>query len=332
MKSLFRMYTFEESRLIKEIKAKNPKRLLLQLPEGLKKEGLRIASLITKETSSEVILSGEPLWGACDVAIAEAKTLGCDLIVIYGHAPFMQVDFPVLYLEARYEKDITKLIKKAYEQLKNYKSISLATSVQHIHQIPIVKEFLESKGIKVLVPEAKGHAFYDGQVLGCEYNAFKNLKSEAIFIIANKFHALGAAMSMNKPVILLDPFNEEITNMEVEKNKIIKQRAAAIDKARQAKKIGIIIGTKVGQKFGSFDAVKEKLKKLKKEYVMIAMSEITNDKLINLYDIEAFVELACPRIAIDAASLFDKPLLTAREFSVLCGDIEWNDLLEKGFI
>ena len=37
-----------------------------------------------------------------------------------------------------------------------------------------------------------------------------------LFIIANKFHALGAAMSVNKPVILLDPFNEEITNMESE--------------------------------------------------------------------------------------------------------------------
>ena len=62
------------------------------------------------------------------------------------------------------------------------------------------------------------------------------------------------------------------------------------------------------------------------------MGEITNDKLVNLYDIGAFIELACPRIAIDAASLFDKPLLTAREFAVLCGDLRWEDLLERGFI
>ncbi len=326
------MYKFEESRLIMEINGKKPKRVLLQLPEGLKKDGLRIASLITNKTSSEVILSGEPLWGACDVAITEAKTLGCDLIVIYGHAPFMKVRFPVIYLEARYEKNISKMLAKSYDNLKNYKSIALATSVQHIHQIAKVKEFFESKGIKVSVPEAKGHSFYDGQVLGCEYNSLKTLKADAIFIIANKFHALGAALSTNKPVILLDPFNEEITNMSYEKNKIIKQRGAAIEKARQAKKIGIIIGTKIGQKFGSFESVKEKLKKMNKEYVLISMSEITNDKLINLHDIEAFIELACPRIAIDAAALFDKPILTIREFSVLCGDISWTELLEKGFV
>ena len=326
------MYKFEESRLIMEINGKKPKRVLLQLPEGLKKDGLRIASLITNKTSSEVILSGEPLWGACDVAITEAKTLGCDLIVIYGHAPFMKVRFPVIYLEARYEKNISKMLAKSYDNLKNYKSIALATSVQHIHQIAKVKEFFESKGIKVSVPEAKGHSFYDGQVLGCEYNSLKTLKADAIFIIANKFHALGAALSTNKPVILLDPFNEEITNMSYEKNKIIKQRGAAIEKARQAKKIGIIIGTKIGQKFGSFESVKEKLKKMNKEYVLISMSEITNDKLINLHDIEAFIELACPRIALVAAALFDKPILTIREFSVLCGDISWTELLEKGFV
>jgi len=49
-------------------------------------------------------------------------------------------------------------------------------------------------------------------------------------------------------------------------------------------------------------------------------------------DIEAFVELACPRLAIDAAALFKKPILTAREFAVVCGDITWENLLEKGFL
>tara|TARA_Y100000310_G_C20672281_1_gene810946 strand:+ start:101 stop:1087 length:987 start_codon:yes stop_codon:yes gene_type:complete len=328
------MYTFEEEKLIKELNEKKPKRVLLQLPEGLKKEGLRIATLIQEKTDSEVILSGEPLWGACDVAINEAKSLGCDMIVIYGHAQFTDVDFPVLYLEARYKKDISKLIEKTYDLIKDKKKIAIATSVQHIHQIPKLKEFFEEKDIEVTVPEAKGHSFYDGQVLGCEYASFKTIadKVDLVLVVANKFHALGLAMSINKPVLLVDPFNEEIHDMEETKNKIIKQRFAAIEKAKEAKKIGIIIGTKIGQKFGSFDSVKDKLEKLGKEYVMISMGEITNDKLINIHDIDAFVELACPRIAIDAAGMFEKPLLTAREFSVLCGDIKWEDLLEKGFL
>lgn len=326
------MYTFQEDKLIQELKEKNLKRILLQMPEGLKKEGLRIAQLIENKTNSEVILSGEPLWGACDIAILEAKSLNCEGIVIYGHAPFIEVDFPVVYLEARYEKDLSSLLEQSYSSLKEFKKIALATSVQHIHQIPIAKNYFENKKLKVIIPEKKGHSFYDGQVLGCEYNSFKTINVDAVLIIANKFHALGVAMSINKSVILLDPFNEEIINMSEEREKILKQRATAIETAREADKIGIIIGKKLGQKFGSFDTIKEKIKKLEKECVLISMSEITNDKLINLKDIGAFVELACPRIAIDAASMFDKPLLTAREFSVLCGDITWEDLLEKGFL
>ncbi|MBT4576907.1 diphthamide biosynthesis enzyme Dph2 [Candidatus Woesearchaeota archaeon] len=328
------MYKFEEEKLIEEIKEKQPKRILLQLPEGIKREGLRISELITSQTNSEVIISGEPLWGACDVAISEAKTIGCDMIIIYGHAPFISVDFPVLYLEARYERDISDLLEKSFESLKDFKKIAIATSVQHIHQVPVVKEFLESKGIEVTVPAAKGHAFYDGQVLGCEYNSFKLIAKDvdAVFIIANKFHSLGVAMSINKPVILLDPFNEEISKMDEFKQQIIKQRAVAIDVTKRADKIGIIIGMKVGQKFGSFDHIKDKLKKMDKKFALISMSEITEDKLINLYDIDAFVELACPRIAIDAAALFSKPLLTAREFAVVTGDLTWEDLLERGFL
>lgn len=328
------MYKFEEEKLIENINEKQPKRILLQLPEGLKKEGLRISELITSKTKSEVIISGEPLWGACDVAINEAKTLSCDMIIIYGHAPFMKVDFPVLYLEARYEKDISNLLEESHSSLKVFKKIAIATSVQHIHQVPKIKEFLESKGVDVTVPEAKGHAFYDGQVLGCEYNSFKLIAKDvdAVFIIANKFHSLGVAMSINKPVILLDPFNEEVSNMEEFKQNIIKQRATAIETTREANKIGVIIGTKIGQKFGSFDHIKEKLKKMEKQFALISMSEITEDKLVNLYDIDAFVELACPRIAIDAAGLFSKPILTAREFAVLTGELTWEDLLEKGFL
>jgi len=320
------MYKFEEDKLLEEIKEKSPKRILLQLPEGLKKEAIRLSNLIQKETNTEVIVSGEHLWGACDIALEEAKNLGCDLIIIYGHTQFIKTDFPVIYLEARYEKDITKLLKKVLE-----KSIALVASVQHIHQIPIAKEFFEKNNINVVIPEAKGNAFYDGQVLGCEYTGLKLInKVESIIVIGNKFHALGASLATNKKVILLDPCSEEV--IEIEKEKIMKQRAAAIDKVKQADKIGIIICKKPGQKFGSLDYVKEKLEKMKKEYTIISMDEITNNKLTNLYNIEAFIELGCPRIAIDDTAKFKKPIITAREFSFLTNDITWEDLLEKGFL
>ena len=155
---------------------------------------------------------------------------------------------------------------------------------------------------------------------------------DGIVMVANKFHAVGAAMATTKPVLLIDPLQHEVEDMTLLRNSLIKQRAAVLAKAKEAKKIGVIIGTKIGQKFGSFEHVKQKLEKLGKPYVLVSMGEVTNDKLINLHDVDAFVELACPRIAIDAAALYEKPLLTMREFAVLCGDLTWDDLLERGFL
>jgi len=328
------MYTFEETKLIAAIKERKSKRILLQLPEGLKKEGFRLSSYIQEHTKTEVILSGEPCWGACDVAINEAKALKADLIVLYGHAPFFAADFPILYLEARYEKDITSLMKQSAGILKDYGRVGVVSSVQHLHHLPLARDLFEKKGKTVVIPGKKGHAFYDGQVLGCEYNGLKTIVHDvdAFLVIANKFHALGAALALQKPVYSLDPFNEEIESMEPLKQAIIKQRFATIEKAKKAEIFGVLIGLKPGQTFGSFDLVKKKLEDMGKKYALITMREVTPDKLINLYDIDAFIELACPRIAIEDVTRYPKAVLTLKEFLVLSGELTWEQLLESGFL
>ena len=120
------MYNFEENKLVEEIKARKAKRILLQLPEGLKKEALRLVNYIEKNINVDVIVSGDTLWGACDVKVDEAKKLNCDLIVVYGHNQFMKIDFPVVYMPVRYEKNIDKDMNKVLPYLKKYKKIGRA--------------------------------------------------------------------------------------------------------------------------------------------------------------------------------------------------------------
>ncbi len=328
------MYKFEEEKLIKEIKEKNPKLVLLQLPEGLKREANKLVKVIKENTKSEVIVSGEPCWGACDIALDEARNLKADLIVLYGHAPFMKINFPILYVEARYEEDIADLIKKSLKEIKKPKKIALVCSVQHMHQIPIAEKILEENGKEVFIPPKKGFAFYDGQVLGCEYNGLKSIKNkfDAILVIGNQFHALGAALAIPKPVILIDPFNKEIINMEEKRTKIIRQRIIAINKVKDARRIGVIIDNKPGQHFGSAEYIKNKLEKDDKEVLLISMNEITDDKLVNLYDLDAFIETACPRISTEDYARFSKPVINYREALVVIGDLSFEELFERGIV
>jgi len=62
------------------------------------------------------------------------------------------------------------------------------------------------------------------------------------------------------------------------------------------------------------------------------MSEITPDKLMNFYSIDAFIELACPRIAIDDFAKYSKPILTLKEALVALGEKSWDDILENGVL
>lgn len=328
-------FDFRENYAAGEINKRKSQRVLLQFPEGLKPEAPRLAEYFEGNTNAEIIVSGEPCWGACDLALNEAKDIGADLIIHYGHAPFIKkVDFPVLYIEMHDKTPIFELLQKVYKNLDKYNKIGLVCSIQHMHQLEETKNFLENKGKKVLIPKKKGYSYYDGHVVGCEYNSLKSISNEidAFLVIGNRFHSLGAALSVKKPVYLLDIYNNEISDMEKTKEKIVKQRFAAIEKAKEADKIGIIIGTKPGQRFGSFKIIREKFRKVGKEVVLLTMNEITEDKLTNFPDLKVFVELACPRIAVEDFGRYNKTLITFREAMVVLGDIKWEDLLEGGLL
>jgi 2-(3-amino-3-carboxypropyl)histidine synthase len=46
--------------------------------------------------------------------------------------------------------------------------------------------------------------------------------------------------------------------------------------------------------------------------------------LIDFYPVDAFVNTACPRIAIDDAVRYSKPLITPFELEVALGEKKWE--------
>jgi len=323
-------FNFELDKLKSKLVELKPKKVLVQLPEGIKQHASMIQKVI-KDLGIETIFSGETCWGGCSIATTEAKEIKADLIVHFGHAKFIDGDFPILYIEIKDEVNLTPLLEKSLEQLKNYKNLGLSFSVQHRHDQEKITSFYNEHNKKVIVSEKKGYAAYPGHVIGCEFQGLKTIqeKVDAFIVVGNNFHSMGA---VKKPVFLIDVYNNTVTEMLGVRDKILRQRIVAIDKAKQAKTFGIIQEIKPGQKFGSPSFLKEKLEAAGKDVVIISMSEISPDKLMNFYHIDAFVELACPRIAIDDFAKYEKPLITQKEALVVVGDKTIDGLLEKGFI
>ena len=326
-------FNFETDYLIEKLKELKPKKVLVQLPEGVKQNAFDILKIF-EELGIEVVFSGETCWGACSIGVEEALAVKADLIVHFGHAEFIKVDFPVLYIEVRDELDLKPWLEKSLLELKDYKKIGLSYSIQHRHDIENVVKFYEDNGKEIILSEKKGNVAYEGHIVGCQYSGLKAIEDEVdcFVILGNNFHSMGAAMSVEKPVFLIDVYNDKITNMEGVRDKILKQRIISIEKLKDAKNVGVIIESKIGQKFGVSDLIIKKLKAKGKNVILITMNELSPDKLMNFYNVDCFIELACPRIAIDDFAKYQKPIVTFKEALIALGEKSWEDLLKLGIV
>jgi len=324
---------FETDQLIKELKKRKPKKVLVQLAEGIKQNATEFAPIFD-ELGIEAIFSGETEWGACAPAIQEAEALGVDLIVHFGHAEFFKAPFPVLYVEVRDEMDLTPLLKKSLPFLKKYKKLGFSYSIQHRHELENIKSFYEKNKKQIMLSKKLGHVAYEGHIVGCQYAGLKSIEQEVdcFVILGNRFHGMGAVLSVDKPVILIDVYNDEVKDLSGLRNRILKQRMASIEKFREAKNVGIIVEIKPGQKFGSPKYLIDKLKEQGKNPVLITMNELTPDKILNFYNIDAFIELACPRIAIDDFAKYPRTIITFKEALIALGVKSWEEMLRIGLV
>jgi 2-(3-amino-3-carboxypropyl)histidine synthase len=326
-------FDFEEERIKQEITKLGAKRVLLQLPEGLKPEGPSLAKIIEK-TGALPLISADPCYGACDLAIAEAERLGIDLIVHFGHAKLVKHEqVPTVYVEARATVAVAEAVEKAVPLLSKYGKIGLATTVQHVQTLDDAREILVRTGKTVVVGDA-GRANYSGQVVGCDYSNVRSVANDVeafLFIGGGRFHALGIALSTSKPTIIADPYENRAYSIDEEAQTVLKQRWACIEEAEHAKTFGVLVGLKIGQKrLGEALKIKEKAEKNGKTAFLFAIREILPEVLMEFPTVDAYVNTACPRISLDAPSKFLKPVLTVNEFMVVSGELSWENLLKNG--
>jgi 2-(3-amino-3-carboxypropyl)histidine synthase len=326
-------FDYEEERIKQEILNLGAKRVLIQLPQGLKPEATRLAKII-EEAGALALISADPCYGACDIATNEAASLGADLVVHFGHSKLVKHEpVPTIYVEARAAVNVNEALEKSLPLLEKYSKIGLATSVQHLQTLNETREFLVRSGKTVIVGEA-GHVGYAGQVIGCDYSNVKSIADDVeayLFVGGGIFHALGIALSTSKPTIVADPYDNRAFSLTEEANKLLKAHWACIEQARDAKNIGIIIGLKPGQKrVEEALKIKELIEKQGKNAYLMAIREVTPESLLEFPTIEAYVNTACPRISLDAPGKFAKPILTINEFMVASGEASWESMLKKG--
>ena len=312
------MIIIDEKKIFDVIETRKPTSVALNGPDGLLPKVQDLALRIGKKYEIPAYLLADTTWGTCDLNSNGAKVLNAEILFNIGHTNSMETfEKNVIMIDAFDDISFDKVAEKCGKLLRD-KTISLITDSQHLNQVESIKNRLEQNGVNVKIGKGKGQ-LNDGQVFGCEFYPATEIMNDVdanVFVGQSNFHAAGVAMSTNKPTYILDPYFNEIREITDFARKLQKKATLEIYRAADAETFGVIVGLKEGQ-LSKLTALKFKkeLEGVGKNVHLIALTDITNERLRNLKDIDAFIQVACPRISTD--NVFDKPVLSTPQATAL---------------
>lgn len=285
-----------------------------------------ICDIIETFTDAETLIMGDVTYGACCVDDYTAKALGVDLLVHYGHSCLIPIDqtsgIKLLYIFVDIKIDILHFIdtiKLNFPQITT--RLGLVSTIQFVSTLHTAAVELRKFGYTVNVPQSK--PLSPGEILGC--TAPKMTCSDIVLYLGDgRFH-LEAAMIANPTckAFRYDPYEKKFTQEFYDHDLMRKNRLGAVEASKAAGTFGLILGT-LGRQ-GSTTVLQSLRSRIKtQESIVILLSEIFPDKLKMISGIDAFVQVACPRLSIDWGTAFAKPLLTPYELAVCVGEAPWK--------
>ena len=347
-------YNFEILKTVHRLRSADVRRVALQFPEGLLMYACTIADIFESFAGVEhCLIMGDVTYGACCVDDYSAEALDCEFLVHYGHSclvPVNETNVACMYVFVDIQMDVEHFVDTCAlnfldsAEFRDRRMI-LAGTIQFASSLHVAKGLLEKRGFgEVLVPQSR--PLSRGEMLGCTAprveigagvgvgvgvdgtcsTATRNAAEQQyiVFLADGRFH-LEALMIANPetPAYRYDPYGRKLTLETYDQVGMRVQRRAAIEKAKGAKHWGLVLGT-LGRQGNP--KILERIKGLVKEkgcvYTLVLLSEVSPEKLGMLSKrIDAFVQIACPRLSIDWGDGFERPTLNPYEAFVALGEV-----------
>ena len=319
---IFEIYDFEFDRINKEIGKNKPKTIGVQIPEGLRSLSFEISNLLHEKYNSDIYISLEPCFGACDIKYNHFKELGISTIIHFGNVKIPNLVLPknvkVIFVPLYIKSNPIKMIEIAdkYLRERHIKKLGLVSSIQMIKNIKLIEEELKKKGFQVFIGKGNSRVSQEGHVLGCNSSsAISIMKYVDVFIMFEdgSFHAKSVSLSTQKDVICFDPLLETVFYYSYkELNKIaIEEASINLKKGGHINNIGILVSSKPGQNRSYL--LKKLIKLLTRYKVSILTSDYLDINTINKTNYDLIISTICPRVTIDERSQFNIPILTIPE-------------------
>lgn len=335
---LFDSYDMDLDSVAQRINARPDTRLVgLQFPDGLRDYATEIEKLLRAKTGDvDYVISADPSYGACDLAL-NLKGLGADLLIHFGHTEMPSInhlfEWDVMYVSARHKMSVADVAAKGArhlaERVPGAKRVGIVTTAQHQHKLQEAADAMKAEGFEVLAGAGDNRLSGVAQLLGCNFTAGTSIDEDVdgfIYIGSGDFHPIAIQWGTDKLVVLADPYSGEVRTIEDVMDRLMRQRFAAIQRAKDAQAYGILVGTRVGQeRMKLAKGLQKMLQREGKEAHLIALDFFSWDNLQYFRHLDALVNTSCPRITTDDYSRYPMPMLTPPELEVVLGKRDWEN-------
>src|SRR5271165_5395266 len=101
------------------------------------------------------------------------------------------------------------LLENSLEYLKEFNTIGIVTTIQHVHQLDSIIEFYGRHGKHAITGKPYGFAKKSGQILGCDIGSASTIDRNVdafVYFGGGIFHPLGALLATTKPFLVIEPY------------------------------------------------------------------------------------------------------------------------------
>jgi len=319
-----RVYPTLGAELVQALRSASPRRVVLQVPAGLVRNAGDLARRLREQVGVPVDIASRPCFGACDPPTAD-EAPRADVAVVLGHAPILNVASvrPTFFVEMREAAGDAGALATTVAAAGVPKRLGLVASVQHLDLMPALEAALRGHGYSPLVGRGDRRLAYAGQALGCNYTGAEEVAGDAdafLFVGTGRFHPIGLAFAVERPVWAIDPLRGEL-EPPIDRAALVRRRQLLVASVRDAQRWGILVSTFVGQNRSPTALAMQARARAHGRSAEILLAQRLDASDLVGRDVDAFVNTACPRIALDDSANYPRPVLTPPEFLMVLGEL-----------
>ncbi|KRZ21054.1 Diphthamide biosynthesis protein 2 [Trichinella pseudospiralis] len=307
---------YDMKKLIEYLHSTSVKKIAVQFAEEFISDYESISSYLENAFHLRVVIIGETPYNDCCVNETFALKVGAECLAYFGdscHSEDARTTIPIFVLPRQ-----QPLIEFPVEAIMEW--LSTSEESKYI----ILDSYFSHKKDHV-----QNVLQYKCAVL--TFHKELSLPADSLVLWYEKMDFRFDHVAMKHPTAkfyIYDSNLLKIVQLNMATQKTLRKRLYGIEKAREAKTIGILFGSlSLPNRLELADRMKQLCKQTNKRCYMFNVGQLTVAKLANFPNVQVFIYITCPYSTVLDCADFYRPIVTVFEFEIACNsDKFWNPI------